>query len=91
MQTRNGLNFSQQRFQRLCIGDLLPALIVQAKAGIGLLERKFTPMRLGSVDDNFFGFLAARRPSGPDMICWDGAPETVYGIKFGDGESGHGQ
>ncbi len=91
MQTRKGLNLSQQRVQRLCLGDLMPALIVQAKAGIDLLEREFTPMRLGSVDDDLFRFLAARRPSGPDMICWDGAPETVYGIKFGDGESGHGQ
>ena len=91
MQTWNGLNFSQQRFQRLCFSDLASALIVQAKTLIDFFEWKFTPMGPGSVDDDLFRFLAASRPTRPDMICWDRSPETVYGIKFGDGESSHGQ
>ncbi len=90
MQTRNSLDFSQQRFQCFCFGDLPAALIVQAKAAIDFLEWKFTPVRPGSVDDDFFGFFAASRPSSPDMICWYSAPKPVYGSQISDGETGHG-
>ncbi len=89
LQARNALDLGQHRIERLGFGNLVTAIIKQTEPASRLLQREPTPMRAGAVEGYFFRGLTAGRPTGPDMISRNRAPQAVNGFQIGCGETDH--